>query len=205
VGSSKGDTLTAMFAGIVEKTSRIVSAQDRLGIRRVRIKTPTGWRVKIGQSVAIDGVCSTVAMKLADSFVVEYMPETLSKTTAGSLEKNRVVNLERSLTLKSFVDGHLVQGHVDGRVSVVGVHMREGVHNVVVALPRNLQRFVALHGSIAINGVALTVAARGKSTCTVALIPNTIVHTNLGSLKKGDAVNIETDLVARYLAALKRA
>jgi len=193
-----------MFTGIIEHTARVVSAEDRAGIRRVGITLPPKWRVRLGQSIAIDGICSTVAGISAKSFMVEYMPETLAKTTAQLFGKGRVVNLERSLTLGRFVDGHLVQGHVDARVRVARVTGDWGVHRLTIFLPAPLRKFVAERGSIAINGVSLTVAAKGKSNCTVALIPYTLSHTDLGMLKKGDEVNIETDLIARYLAALKQ-
>lgn len=193
-----------MFAGIIEKTSRVVLTEDRGGIRRVHIAVPPVWRLKNGQSVAIDGVCSTIVGKSKHSFFVEYMPETLSKTTANSLGKNRVVNLERSLTLGSYVDGHLLQGHVDARATITDISVKGRAYRLTIALPERLRKFVATHGSIAINGVSLTVAAKNTSSCTVALIPYTLTHTNLGLLKKGDEVNIEIDLIARYLAALKK-
>ena len=202
-----------MFSGIIQAASPIVSAEMKHGCRRVRIKTPHGWKLAHGQSIAVDGVCSTIVAHAPArahagrpaTFDVEYMPETLSKTTAGLFQKNTLVNLERSLTLGSLVDGHLVQGHVDARGRIAGVVEVGASKEVIIAAPQSLMRYIALHGSIAVNGVSLTVARTGRSTFTVALIPHTLTHTNLGLWGVGDLVNIEVDMIARYLfGALER-
>ena len=191
-----------MFAGIIEHQGRVLAADTREGIRRVRISTPRGWKLKLGQSIDVDGICSTATAVSKSDFTVQYMPETLSKTTAGEFTKGTVVNLERSLTLNTLIDGHMVQGHVDARAKVAGVVSKNGTYVLTLALPSPLKKFVAGRGSITVNGVALTVAQKRGSICSVALIPYTIQATNLGALKKGNEVNIETDLIARYLAAL---
>jgi riboflavin synthase len=185
-----------MFTGIIEAKGKIRSASLRRGLLTVRIDKPKGWKLKKGESISIDGICSTVVGFDAKSFSVEYMEETLSKTTARDFKKGTVVNLERSLTLQSRLDGHMVQGHVDNRARVSSVE--KGL--VSIDLPRQLVPFAALHGSIAINGVSLTIARTKGNTITVALIPFTISRTNLGALAKGDFVNVEVDLLARYSA-----
>jgi len=136
--------------------------------------------------------------RTAAFFEVQYVPETLSKTTVGSFALGTRVNLERSLTLNEYVDGHLVAGHVDARGRVTGA--KKGIVSVMV--PTSLMRFVAKKGSIALNGVALTVVSRSSDSFSVAIIPYTAAHTNLGSLKIADEVNVEIDLIARYLDAL---
>ncbi len=191
-----------MFTGTIEDTARVISAKTGAGMRCVRIQTPRRWHIADGQSIAIDGICSTVAQHGRGFFEVEYMPETLAKTTAESFGKGTRVNLERSLVLGARIDGHFVQGHVDTRATVAAVRSNAGTHALTITLLRPLMRFVALHGSVTINGVALTVSSRGDSTCTVSLIPHTLKRTNLGSLKKGDRVNVEVDMIARYLATL---
>ena len=190
-----------MFTGITQSMSPIVAIERRNGGARVRIKKPAGWTLSVGQSVSVDGICSTVVRKTPGYFEVEYMPETLSKTTAASFERGAVVNLERSLTFKSFIDGHVVQGHIDGRGRVAGLHARGSSREYTIDVPRSLTRFIVPQGSIALNGVSLTIASVRKHTCTVALIPFTLQHTNLGTLKKDDLLNIETDILARHIVA----
>lgn len=168
---------------------------------QVRIKKPAAWKLNRGQSIAIDGVCSTVTSHAKDYFEVEYMPETLLKTTANSFVPERLLNLERSLTLNDYIDGHVVQGHVDARARVVVVAKEGNTRRITIEIPQALKRYVAALGSIAINGVSLTVARMQGSRATVALIPHTLTHTNVGSLQRGDQINIEVDLMARYIVA----
>ena len=166
---------------------------------RVRIGVPRSWKLSIGQSISVDGVCSTVVARGKGFFDVEYMPETLSKTTAGAFAPMRMVNLERSLTVRDFIDGHIVQGHVDAAIRVVGIEEQKGSRRVSVAIPAHLRKFVVPQGSVALNGVSLTIARVSGARATVALIPHTLTHTNLGFLKSGDMINIEVDLIARYI------
>lgn len=190
-----------MFTGIIQTTVPITSATEKGSLRQVRVKKPKGWKLKLGQSISIDGICSTVTKQDASSFEVDYMEETLKKTTAGSFEKGVTVNLERSLTLNDYIDGHIVQGHVDARARVVSVAVEGESWLITIALPPHLTRYVAALGSIAINGVSLTVARLSGAHATMALIPHTLAATNLGALEKGDEVNVEADLMARYIVA----
>ncbi len=192
-----------MFSGIIQATAPILSADKHGECRVVRIQKPRGWKLADGQSVAIDGICSTVTKHAAGFFEVEYMSETLGKTTAGAFAEKRMVNLERSLTLNSFVDGHLVQGHIDARGRIKRIVDAEHTRLLTIALPLRLMKCVALHGSIAVNGVSLTVARLHQSSFAIALIPHTLANTNLGVIAKGDKVNVETDMIARYLDALR--
>ena len=189
-----------MFTGIIEATAPILAVSMHESVRRTRIKKPDGWKLVPGQSVAVDGVCSTIRKQGETFFEVEYMQETLSKTTVASFVKNKIVNLERSLTLKDRIDGHMVQGHVDVYSRVVGVTEGDAVQ-VTMTVPSLLMRCIATHGSIAINGVSLTTTRVHGNMFSVALIPYTIMHTNLGLLKKGDIVNVEVDTLARYVVA----
>jgi riboflavin synthase len=187
-----------MFSGIIHKTSTVDFAEARAGNYSVRIKTPRGWKLALGQSISVDGICSTVVKRTPAFFEVQYVRETLLKTTAGSFVKGVRVNIERSLTLRDYIDGHLVAGHVDARGSVIRVH--QGI--LSISVPKPLSRFIAEKGSVAVNGVALTVVSRKANVFSVAIIPYTEEHTNLGALEQGDVVNIEVDMVARYLDAL---
>lgn len=188
-----------MFTGIVQKMAPLLSVVSRGECLQVRIKKPPGWKLSLGQSIAVDGVCSTVVSSQSDFFEVEYMQETLTKTTVKTFEKNQVVNLERSLTLKDFVDGGLVQGHVDARGTVKKGEKIGGTTLLEIIIPKALKKYIAPIGSVTVNGVSLTVARVKKDTFSVALIPYTLGHTNLGFLKKGDEVNVEVDILARYV------
>ncbi len=191
-----------MFTGIIESKALIALTAKAKACLRVRIEKPKGWKLKPGASVAVDGICSTVKKLGANYFEVEYMPETLKKTTAAAFKKNREVNLEKPLSLNGLLDGHLVQGHIDGRGKVSSLKTYGNSKVIEVKLPRELVKFVAKKGAVAVNGVSLTVAKKNADRFTVALIPYTLAKTNLGELKPGDEVNIEVDMLARYLAAL---
>ena len=190
-----------MFTGIISNTAAIKDVQERGSGRSVRIDKPQRWKLRVGQSISIDGICSTVTNISKSYFEVEYMPETLRKTTVSTFAIGRRVNLERSLTLKDAVDGHLVQGHIDavGKIAKIEKEGDSALYTVTIA--EFLEKYVALHGSISLNGVSLTVARKRRGTFTVALIPLTLQHTNLGLSRVGSLVNIEVDLLARYAVA----
>jgi riboflavin synthase len=191
-----------MFTGIIQVQAPIISVVQDNACFRVQIKRPLRWKVVLGQSIAIDGICSTV-MNLGQSFFeVEYMSETLSKTTVSEFEKNTLVNLERSLTLEDLVDGHLVLGHVDGTGIIDAIGKDGNTEEVIISVPKSLTRYIVTKGSVTVNGVSLTVAKEEKDGFRVALIPHTLKHTNLGILKEGESVNIEVDVVARYVEKL---
>ena len=190
-----------MFSGIVEATTPILSSDMQGTCKHVCIRMPRGWKLRAGQSVAIDGICSTVVRAERNFLEVEYMPQTLSKTTAGVFAKGRILNLERSLKMGDVVDGHLLAGHVDARVRIAGMVELPRSKEMIVAAPLSLMKYIALHGSVAVNGVSLTVARRGETSFTVGLIPYTLSHTNLGHLGVGDRVNLEVDILARYVFA----
>lgn len=194
-----------MFTGIIQSVAPILSVASRGECLHVRIKRPSGWKLAQGQSVAVDGVCSTVMAIKPSFFEVEYMPETFAKTTVGSFQKNTLVNLERPLALRDLVDGGLVQGHVDARGTIRSIEKDGKTQTLAVAVPKALEKYIASKGSVTINGVNLTVAWVKKGTFGVALIPYTLTHTNLGSLQKGNAVNIEIDVIARYVAHILKA
>lgn len=191
-----------MFTGIVENEGRVLSVSKGRSITRVRIAMPRRWKLGRGQSIAVDGVCSTVVRAGKGFFEVEYMPETLKKTTAGSFEKGATTNLERSLRWGQRIDGHFVQGHVDTIVAVISVAKRGRSQEITFSLPRSFKRFVIEHGSVALNGVSLTIAKKSNGTFLVALVPYTIAHTNLGGLRVGDKVNVEFDRT-HFLAPIR--
>jgi len=193
-----------MFTGIVEEVGRVRSVETLETGKRFTIEAGAllgGARE--GDSIAIDGVCTTVVGLPAGAFVVEAIGTTLSRTTLGEFEPGRRVNLERSMRLGDRLGGHLVQGHVDavGRVTALA---REGEHVLLdVALPDLVAEVTVLHGSIAVSGVSLTVnRLLPDDVAQVALIPYTWEHTDLSDLRVGDAVNLEGDMLGRFVAQL---
>jgi len=188
-----------MFTGIVSATSKVVLAErGRIGIDHAWVAR----HLKIGGSVAVNGCCLTVVKKQGPIFYADVVPETLRRTNLGALTVGSEVNLELPLSATSLLDGHLVQGHVDATAVVKSVQTATSGREVVIELPATLKRFVAVKGSIAVDGVSLTVAAADKppGTFRVALIPHTLEATIAGFYKAGTVVNLEADVIARYVA-----
>jgi len=188
-----------MFTGIVSATSKVVSAErGRIGIDHAWVAR----HLKIGGSVAVNGCCLTVVKKKGPVFYADVVPETLRRTNLGGLIVGSEVNLELPLSAASLLDGHLVQGHIDATAAVKKVETATSGRELVIELPAALNRFVAIKGSIAVDGVSLTVAGVDKppGTFRVALIPHTIEATIAGSYRPGTMVNLEADVIARYVA-----
>lgn len=191
-----------MFTGIITAVAGVqgVSASGKSIF--VRIEKPAGWKMKEGESVSIDGICSTVKVLRGSSFEAEYMPETIKKTTAKFFKKGMYLNLERSLRLNNRLGGHLVQGHVDTTAQIEEIKKLGNSVILKIGFPKRYARFIAEKGAISVNGVSLTVVAAGGDWLTVSLVSYTLEHTNLRFLKKGDTVNLEVDVLARYLEAI---
>jgi riboflavin synthase len=189
-----------MFSGIVEAVGRIRETQPVDNGRRFRIEAPFAGELGDGDSVAVEGVCLTATGRGHGWFEVEAIATTLSRTTLGRLREGSGVNLERALALGDRLGGHLVQGHVDGVGEVVAV-TRDGEHVLLdVRLPDVVSEVTVLHGSIAMSGVSLTVNAMpAPSVAQVALIPYTWEHTTLSALEPGDGVNLEGDMLGRFV------
>jgi riboflavin synthase len=188
-----------MFTGIVSAVSKVVLAErGRIGIDHAWV----AGRLKIGSSVAVNGCCLTVVKKKGPVFYADVVPETLLRTNLGALKVGAEVNLELPLSATSLLDGHLVQGHIDATALVKKVEKAASGREVTIELPVTLSRFVAVKGSIAVDGVSLTVAAVDKppGTFRVALIPHTIEVTIATSYRAGSVVNLEADVIARYVA-----
>jgi riboflavin synthase len=189
-----------MFSGIVEAVGRIREAEAIDNGRQLRIEAPFAGELRAGDSIAVEGVCLTATGLGDDWFEVEAIATTLSRTTLGRLGPGSGVNLERALALGDRLGGHLVQGHADGIGDVVAIE-REGEHVLLdVALPDVVAEVTVLHGSIAISGVSLTVNAMPRpDVAQVALIPYTWDHTTLRDLAVGDGVNLEGDMLGRFV------
>lgn len=194
-----------MFTGLIASVGRVVSVVPGAGATRLAIESDLPVAsMRDGESVAVDGVCLTVTRRAGKVFEVDAVAETLKRTTLASVSKGDAVHLERALSLGDRLGGHLVQGHVDAVLKVLALKRRGADVRLKVALPSALRGFVAEKGSVAVHGVSLTVAAVQASAFTVALIPETLARTKLGRLSPGDGVNVEVDLIARYLDALAR-
>ncbi|MBN1425294.1 riboflavin synthase [Candidatus Fermentibacteria bacterium] len=191
-----------MFTGLIETMGTLLSWQTRGRVVRLGIRTPLARDLAIGSSIAIDGVCQTVVHTAGDTFDVEATGETLKRTTLASWRGPRAVNLERPLRADGRLDGHLVTGHVDGIVRLMDRRMESaGVWCVFSQCP-DLRRYVAPQGSVALDGVSLTVATASEGSFSVSLIPHTLGQSTLGARRPGDYLNLEVDLVARYVERL---
>ncbi len=217
-----------MFTGIISKTSKVKKVESKAGGLSIQIANPLagGGKVKLGESITINGVCSTVkAVRLrsegasarrSKNISFEYMPETLKLSNLGLLKKGDTVNIERSMRLGDRLDGHIVLGHIDGTGEILDIK-KEGNSQVfeikVPALPRrslarrrdqDFKKFLVYKGSVAVEGISLTVAEVFKNSFLVKIIPYTVEHTNLKYKKKGDFLNLEFDILAKYANANKK-
>ena len=188
-----------MFTGIVSAVAKVVEVKEgRLGIDHAAVAR----KLKVGSSIAVNGCCLTVVRKRGPVFFADVVPETLRRTNLGPLKPGMEVNVELPLSASATLDGHLVQGHVDATARVVEVERAKAGKEVTFELPAAVTRFVALKGSIAVDGVSLTVAAVDKppGTFKVALIPHTLAATIANQYRRGSIVNLEADVIARYVA-----
>lgn len=196
-----------MFTGLVERTGEISAIGELDKAREFTIRVPE-WsdQLSIGESIAVDGICLTVAELSDIGFRVQAVNATLDRTTAGEWETGRMVNLERSLRAGDRLGGHIVQGHVDGTGTVEKLLRVGESMQLDVLLPDVVAEVTVLHGSITINGVSLTVSELpDDDVARIALIPHTWNHTNLSRLVPGDRVNLEGDLIGRFVVGyLKR-
>lgn len=192
-----------MFTGLVEEKGAVSRVEEKPEGRRLWIRAARVLEdARIGDSVAVSGCCLTVVDLTSDAFAVEAVPETLRRTTIGALAQGQPVNLERAMRLDQRLGGHLVQGHVDGVAEVRRVAAEGEGRRLTLELPQSLARFVAEKGSIAIDGISLTVAAAQGRGCEIALIPHTLAVTTASEYGPGSRVNVEVDLMARYAARL---
>ncbi len=192
-----------MFTGLVEEIGQIKSVQRHGASLRLAIGAAKALEgTKIDDSICVNGVCLTVIVHDKDSFAVQAVDETLRKTSLGNLNVGRRVNLERALRPTDRLGGHFVQGHVDGVARIVSFENQSSGKLLRVELPKALLPFVIPQGSIALEGVSLTVARIEGNHLGIALIPHTLASTTLGEARVGDTLNVETDLLGKYIARL---
>jgi riboflavin synthase len=192
-----------MFTGLTERVGTLQSLLPGAGGARARIGCGAlAGELAAGDSVAVDGACLTVSARGEDWFEVEVSPETLQRTCLGEKAAGARVNLERAVRLSDRLGGHLVQGHVDGVGLLTEVRPEGSGRRILVSLPEGLERYLVSKGSVALDGVSLTVAALRGREVEVALIPHTLEHTTLGEWSAPRRINVEVDLVAKYLESL---
>lgn len=189
-----------MFTGLIEAIGDVLTVERNPDVCRLAIRAlPVARDLVIGSSIAVNGVCLTVVEINDDRFRVDVGPETLRRTTLGELIAGDRVNVERPLRLDTRLGGHLVQGHVDGVGMIMRVVPEGETRWMEITLPGHLRGYVVDKGSIAVDGISLTVAVITAEGFAVSLIPHTLAVTTLGTRRTGDAVNIEADLLAKYV------
>jgi riboflavin synthase len=191
-----------MFSGIIKAIGTVESVEDIGTTRRIQIASSISDSLTIDQSIAHNGVCLTVIAVSEGTHTVEVVHETLSKTSLGHWSRDTIVNLEKSITPNTLLDGHMVQGHVDTTVRCSKIDNLDGSWKCYFDLPADFAPLVISHGSICINGVSLTIAELGENYFAVAIIPYTFRNTNFRNLKVDDQVNIEFDVLGKYIVRL---
>ena len=196
-----------MFTGIVEEVGQIAKIEQRGENRRITVEaTNTPKELGTGQSVAVSGVCLTALDITPRSFCADLAPETWERTSFSRIHQGALVNLELPMKADGRFDGHIVQGHVDGVGKLIAFERIADSENwwLHIELPDDVERYTVFKGSISIEGISLTVAKLEKNRCTIAIIPHTVEMTNLHSLKPGDPVNLEADLIAKYVEKMMK-
>ncbi len=191
-----------MFTGIVREVGTVDTLERGSEGARLRVRARLAAGLGAGDSVCVSGACLTVAARDEASFTADVMNQTLALTTLGQLEPGAPVNLEPALAAGEPLGGHLVQGHVDGVGTVASVREDGFARRLGVSVPAELARYAVERGSVAVDGVSLTIAAADGEGFEVALIPETLARTTLGRLRDGDRVNLEMDMIARYVERL---
>ena len=189
-----------MFTGIIEELGTVSSLETRDSGALILIAAPLVTSdTKDGDSIAVNGVCLTARTVENGGFAADVSQETFDRSTLGSLGPGSQVNLERSVTPATRLGGHIVQGHVDGRGTFISAEQDGEFHTVRIGFPPELARYFVYKGSVAVDGISLTIASLGDTDFDIAVIPKTWEHTNLSVLKAGDPVNLEADVIAKYV------
>ena len=193
-----------MFTGIIEAFGKVVDLKKDQENLHLSLESSLTQELKIDQSLAHNGVCLTVVDTAADQYTVTAIQETLEKSNLGSIKMGDLINLERAMMMNNRLDGHIVQGHVDQIGYCTGVDFREGSWFFDFEYDQNQNNITIEKGSICVNGVSLTVVNSGENHFSVAIIPYTYEHTNFHQIQKGDTVNLEFDMIGKYITKLHR-
>ena len=198
--------ITAMFTGITQEIGTIEEVQEKNGIKTFTIKAiQTTPKLNIGDSISVDGSCLTVIEKTQDQFKVEAIPETLRLTISGTYKKGTELNLEPAMQMTDRFHGHMVSGHVDFMGTVIDKKPEGDSQIFTITYPHNFGKYFSLKGSVTLNGVSLTISKINDDSLEVSLIPHTLTHTNLHQLQAQSKINVEIDIIARYLESLLNA
>ena len=188
-----------MFTGIIEELAKVENVQEFDDFCTVKIASNFADKIKIGNSIAINGVCLTATDTDSTCFTVDIVKETLDKSSLRNLNDQSYVNLERSMKVSSRIDGHIVQGHVESTSTIVNIESFNNQKNFTIEVDQNYLKYCIKKGSIALDGISLTIAEITDNNITVAIIPHTLENTTLKFKKKGDLMNLETDMFAKYI------
>jgi riboflavin synthase len=192
-----------VFTGIVEELGEVTAVENLGDASRFRLRGPVVTEsARHGDSIAVNGVCLTVVEREGDEFTADVMAETLNRSSLGALTAGSRVNLERPTAVGGRLGGHIVQGHVDGTGELLARTPSDNWEIVKISLPADLARYVVEKGSITVDGISLTVVEAGAAHFTVSLIPTTLALTTLGLKQPGDPVNLEVDIIAKYVERL---
>jgi riboflavin synthase alpha subunit len=194
-----------VFTGIVRERGRVLAADSNGGGVHLRVAASETAQAAPGDSISVNGCCLTVTAADGEALEFDAVPETIARTTLGGLEPNSEVNLEPALRAGEPLGGHFVQGHIDGRARVEALEPEGDGARLRLQLPPELQRYCVEKGSLAVDGVSLTIAALREDGVEIALVPFTLEHTTLGTLVPGDETNVEVDLLAKYAERLATA
>lgn len=192
-----------MFTGLIEETGRVVGV-ERGGMTRLRVcaERVADGTTRVGDSVSVNGTCLTVSEAGEGILTFHAMPETLRRTALGALREGSLVNLERAMSVENRFGGHIVQGHVDGLGEVLGVEPEGGAQIWEFRAPEAVLRYTVEKGSVCVDGISLTVVCLGEASFTVSVLPQTRAKTNLRELRVGEKVNLEADVIAKYVERL---
>ena len=185
-----------MFTGIIEEVGKVKEVSGKKGVLILQTSFPD---LRTGESVSVNGVCLTISRKDKNLVSFDLSPETLQKTALGRLKINQPVNLERALRLGDRLGGHLVTGHIDGKGKILAIRKTGAGKEMTVLFPPEIKKYLAAKGSVTIEGVSLTISGLSGNRLSIALIPYTLNKTTLGEKRVGDEVNLEVDIIARYL------
>jgi riboflavin synthase len=189
-----------MFTGLIEAVGCVSALKSNGSGCELRVQTALAQELRAGDSIAVNGVCLTATPVNGGEMLADIGPETARVTTLGSFRRDQRVNLERSMRVDARFGGHFVQGHVDGTGTVEGLREEGDAHWITISFPGELAPFLIPKGSIAVDGVSLTVARLGGAEFDVMIVPFTWAHTNLASLRVGERVNLECDMIGKYVA-----
>ena len=188
-----------MFTGLIEDVGEVLTAERTTGGLRLGVGTRLGRELKAGESISVNGVCLTAVNPAADRFFADVSPATIDVTTLGNLLAGARVNLERALAADGRFGGHMVLGHVDGVGALTAMAADGDHHWLTVDVPPGLAQYLVLKGSLAVDGISLTIARLHGSHAGFQVVPHTMAHTNLATLRPGDPVNIECDIIGKYV------